>query len=130
MLGVRIFLGLSALVWLPYGILCFAAPEFLNGAAGVSAASATGSTELRAMYGGLEAAIGVLVLLGAMRDSLARPALVVLAFLCGGLALGRLGGVWIDGAISAYTASALALEIASALLAVHFLTRAPAAPSV
>ena len=57
-MGKRIFLLVSTLVWLPYGIYCFFAPGFLAGAAGVAALSPTGRTELRAMYGGLQAGIG------------------------------------------------------------------------
>ena len=52
----RIFLGLSALLWLAFGIGYFFVPGYLAGEdyAGVVAATATGKTELRAMYGGLE----------------------------------------------------------------------------
>ena len=55
MLAVRIFLALSALIWLPYGVFCLIQPQFLAGAAGVAFTSPTGSTEIRAMYGGLSA---------------------------------------------------------------------------
>jgi hypothetical protein len=51
----RIFFALTALVWLPYGIFCFFQPGYLAQAAGVTATSATGTIELRAMYGGLQA---------------------------------------------------------------------------
>ncbi len=78
-MAIRVFLGLVALVWLPYGLLCFFQPGFLAGAAGVTSTSATGSTELRAMYGGLQVAIGVLALAGALRPPAAAPALRVLA---------------------------------------------------
>jgi hypothetical protein len=57
-MAARIFLGLSALIWLPYGLLCFFQPAGLAESAGVTFTNATGATELRAMYGGLQAAIG------------------------------------------------------------------------
>ena len=50
-MGAQIFLGVSALVWLPYGIFCLLQPSFLEGAAGVAASTATGTVELRAMPG-------------------------------------------------------------------------------
>jgi Domain of unknown function (DUF4345) len=110
--------------WLPYGIYCFFAPSFLAGAAGVALLSPTGSTELRAMYGGLQAALGVLTLSGAMREAMTRPALIAVAFLCSGLGSTRLLGVLLDGSISSYTISGLAFEFLSAALAVRFLRRA------
>ena len=48
--------------------------------------SPTGSTELRAMYGGLQIALGAFAALAALRSSLARPALLAIAFLTAGLA--------------------------------------------
>jgi hypothetical protein len=125
-MAARVFLAFSALVWLPYGLWCFFDPGFLAGAAGVASQSATGSTELRAMYGGLQAGLGALALCAVLRPGLARTALTALAFLCSGLALARLGGVALDGAPSAYTLWGLGFEIASAGLAAFFLTR-PAA---
>ena len=125
MLGIRIFLGVSALVWLPYGVFCFIQPSFLNEAAGIAAASTTASTELRAMYGGLQTAIGCFALLALLRPALARSALLMLAFLCSGLALGRLGGVLLDGGVSEYTVFGLVFEIVSSLVALFFVSRVP-----
>jgi hypothetical protein len=116
-MATRIFLALSALVWLPYGLYCFAAPQALAGSAGVAFQSPTGSTELRAMYGGLQAAIGALALLGALRPTHRRPALVALAFLTVGLGAARLSGLALDGGLSAYTGIALAFEWGSAAAA-------------
>jgi hypothetical protein len=122
-MAARIFLALSALVWLPYGLWCFAAPGFLAGAAGVSFLTPTGSTELRAMYGGLQAALGALALLGALRAPLRRPALIALGFLASGLGLARLLGALLDGDVSAYTAMGLGFEWTTAALAMILLAR-------
>jgi hypothetical protein len=123
-MATRIFLGLSALVWLPYGLYCFAAPASLADAAGVAFQSPTGSTELRAMYGGLQAAIGLLAGLGALRPTWQRPALVALGFLTAGLGAARLAGLTLDGGFSSYTAMALAFEGVSAAAAFLLLARA------
>jgi len=119
--GTRIFLGFSTLVWLPYGLYCLARPDYLHEAAGVAIASTTGRIELRAMYGGLQAAIGLLALGGIVGASLTRPALTTLAFLCAGLASTRTLGALLDGELSSYTAMALALEWGSTVTAVWLL---------
>ena len=59
---LRVFLGISVLIWFPYGLFCFLQPSFLGQVAGVVAHSTTATTELRAMYGGLQAGIGLLCL--------------------------------------------------------------------
>jgi len=123
----RIFLGLSAMVWLPYGIYCLLEPGSLDAAAGVAFRSPTGSTELRAMYGGLQAAIGTLAALAVVRGALVRTALLMIGFLTAGLASARLFGTALDGGFSSYTASALAFEIPSALIAWWLLRRRAAA---
>ena len=119
-MAIRIFLGINAIIWLPYGIFCLLQPGFLVEAAGVTATSTTGTIELRAMYGGVQAAIGVLCSLAALRDELQRPALVGIAFVTGGLFLGRVAGVVVESEISSYTGMALGLEISLASLATWF----------
>lgn len=117
MSGTRVFLGISILIWLPYGVYCFFVPGSLAQAAGVAFTSGTGSTELRAMYGGLQAAIGVLALAGFSREGFATSALLAIGFLTAGLCSTRLLGVAFDGDFSAYTGGALAFEALSALFA-------------
>lgn len=120
-MGRKLFLGLSALVWFPYGLYCFFAPTALAEVAGVTSTSATGQTELRAMYGGLQAALGVLAFAGMQRASLFRPALVTLATVTAGLGSARLLGALTDGAWSAYTLMGLVFEIGSLLWAASLL---------
>lgn len=129
-LALQIFLVLSALIWLPYGIYCFFVPESLAGSAGLGAMTATGTTELRAMYGGLQAAIGVMAAIAVFRESLRRPALVSLAFLTLGLGAGRLLGLALDGEVTSYTGGAVVFEFASAAAAIWFHSREVAAPSI
>lgn len=126
-MAARLFLGISALVWLPYGLFCLVQPSFLEAAAGVVATSATGTVELRAMYGGLQAGIGALCVAGCAARAWRGHALVALAFLTAGLGLARLAGVAAGGGLSAYTAAALVLELASAGLALALYRRFAAA---
>jgi len=110
MLATRIFLALCAVLWLPYGLMCLANPGSLADAAGVVATSATGTVELRAMYGGLQAAVGALALAGALRPPLAPHALLALGALSAGLGVSRLASATLAGAFESYTLSALGLE--------------------
>jgi hypothetical protein len=119
----RIFLALSALLWLPYALYCFAAPASLAEAAGVAYQTPTGSTELRAMYGGLQAALGVLAALGALRPGWRLPALGAVGFSAAGLGMARLAGLALDGGFSSYTGMALAFEAVSAAAAFLLLAR-------
>jgi hypothetical protein len=121
MTPTRVFLLLSALVWLPYGLYCLADPGSLAATAGIVAQSATATTELRAMYGGLQAALGVLALIGAFAGGLRRPALLTIAFLTAGLGSTRLLGVVVDGGLSGYTAAGVTFEVLSASLATWLL---------
>jgi Domain of unknown function (DUF4345) len=114
---------LSAIVWLPYGIYCFLQPGSLAEAAGVVATTPTATTELRAMYGGLQIAIGALACAALARPRLAAGVLLTLVFLTGGLASTRLLGVVMDGSWSGYTAGRLGFEVASAALALFALSR-------
>jgi hypothetical protein len=122
-MATRVFLALSALLWLPYGVFCFLRPTYLAEAAGVTAASATATVELRAMYGGLQAVVGLLAALGLVRPTLRRPALLTLAFLCAGLGLARFLGAVLAGELSAYTGAGLAFELTSATVAAWCLSR-------
>ena len=121
----RIFLIVNVLLWLPYGLYCLVAPGFLAEAAGVAATTPTGATELRAMYGGLQAAIGLLALAAVLRRDLERTALTALAFLALGLFTGRLFGAFNDGGLSGYTIGALVLESTLTVLSVRFLRQPP-----
>jgi len=128
-MAARIFLALSALVWLPYGVWCFIDPAQLAGSAGVAFQSATGSTELRAMYGGLQAGLGSLALAGVLRLAFERPALLALLFVTAGLASARLAGVALDGSPSSYTLAGLGFEIATVAFSGWLLARAPFEPA-
>ena len=119
----RIFLVLSALLWLPYGIYCFFVPGSLADAAGVIATTPTGTTELRAMYGGLQAAIGLFALAGAVRGSLTRPALLAVFALTAGLGSTRLLGLMLDRGFTSYTGMGLFFEWTSALVSRWLLRR-------
>src|SRR5262245_17798857 len=127
-MAARIFFALTAIVWLPYGIYCFFHPGYLAEAAGVAASTATGTVELRAMYGGLQAGVGAPAPAAALRPRLVASALLSSSFLFAGLATTRLVAAISAGDLSSYTVFALGLEWGSTALAVGLL-RAQSAPA-
>lgn len=128
-MGMKIFFGFSVLVWLPYGVYCVFVPESLAEVAGVAASTSTGTTELRAMYGGLQAALGMLSAFALFRTTAAPAAATALCFVAAGLFLGRLIGFALDGSGSGYTFGALAFESTYALIAGWVARSATATPA-
>lgn len=120
--AASIFLGFSCFVWLSYGTFLLFQPGYLAEAAGVVATTETGTLELRAMYGGLQAAIGLLCGLGCLSASWRGHALVSVAFLTAGLGVSRLVGGLVAGEFSTYTIGGLGFEFFSASCAI-FLVR-------
>jgi hypothetical protein len=123
MTATKIYLVLSTLLWLPYGIYCLIVPEYLNEAAGIIAATPTGVTEIRAMYGGLQASIGIMCAAALVRTEMARSAMLAVAFLVSGLFLARSAGFFIDSSASEYTNGVLVFEGAYALITIFLLRR-------
>ncbi|MEZ7981490.1 MAG: DUF4345 family protein [Myxococcota bacterium] len=123
MTTTKIYLAISVLIWLPYGLYCAFAPEYLESAAGVMATTPTGTTEIRAMYGGLQASIGMMCAAALVRADLARSAVLALAFLTSGLFLVRVAGFLIDGSASEYTNGVLVFEGSYALISIMLFRR-------
>jgi hypothetical protein len=125
MKAARIYLMIQVSIWTPYGIYCALNPGSLEAAAGLAANSAAGTTELRAMYGGLQASIGLLCLNAVRRPEWTMGVLLAVCFLSGGLALARGFGLAVDGGASGYTLGALGFEILNTLAAIWLLRSQP-----
>ena len=122
---MQIFLMLEAVGWFGYGLLCLLYPSMLASVSGVNSMTTTGLVELSAMYGGLEAAIGIIAFLGWHETQKTRWALWSLVLLCGGMGGGRLLAVLFHMHLSFYTAGALLFELGSATVAWILLSRLP-----
>lgn len=119
----RAFLIIAGLMWFAYGLYMYFVPQALAATAGVGALNSTGTIELRAMYGGLEAAVGALALWAAFAPGLRRAGLAALAFTCTGLGATRLLSALLAGEFSTYTKQGLCLEIPLSVLSIWLLAR-------
>lgn len=110
------YLTFSVFVWVPYGLFCWFNPHFLGqpDIAGLVATTPTAVTEVRAMYGGLQVAIGLIAAAGILRADFKGSALLVLGSLTLSLFSARIFGVATDGGMSGYTIGALIFELFSA----------------
>jgi hypothetical protein len=117
----RGFLVLCAVVWLPYGAVCFFDSSVLVDSAGVMANSATGASEIRAMYGGLQGAVGALAAIALFRPTLVQSFLVTLLTLSVGLLSARVAGYFLDGGYTGYTGIAIGFETVLLSSSLYFL---------
>lgn len=123
---VRVFLFYLAVIWIPYGLYCLFFPEILSAFAGVEATSVTALTELRAMYGGLQTAIGLSALLGFFRVVYVDKVLFAQLVVVLGLAASRLLAALMAGDWSGYTIGALVFEWSTVAFCVMAMRSQPA----
>jgi len=97
-----VFFAWGALVWIPWGIICLVEPQAWSGSVIPGMAvfelhEATARIEVRAMYGGLQIAIGLIALTALLRPKHRDSALLFWLFIISGLALSRLYGMVVEG---------------------------------
>jgi hypothetical protein len=119
----RITLWLGGLGFLGFGIAFLVAPLDTLAAAGIRLEGDLAATELRAFYGGLEVALGSLLLAADLRG--ARRHGLILCLACyGGIGAARALGILISGSATSFLWFALATEVTLAALAALALRRA------
>lgn len=113
----RVVVWISGLCLLGFGLAFLWAPLPTMAAAGLSLEGALAETELRAFYGGLEVALGILVCACAVRANRLRDGLVLSLAIYGGIGLARLAGMALSGADTTFLRFALATELGLAIAA-------------
>jgi hypothetical protein len=93
----KLAIGMTAAAFLGFGTISMFKPEVLR-KVGVRATNATGRTELRAMYGGMELGFGVFFAMAARRPDWRRPALTAIACAVGALGVTRIATSIAEGA--------------------------------
>lgn len=101
-----------------FGLAFLFAPLATMAMAGIPLQGPLAATELMAFYGGLELALGALLLACVLRPARRRDGLLLMASAYGGIGLARLAGMVAHGADSGFLRAALGLELGLALLAV------------
>lgn len=105
-----VFFLFNGLLWLLWGAICLWKPEAWSGAVipGMEVFNldhATARTEVRAMYGGLQIAIGLLALIAAFKPRHRDTTLLFYVLALSGLALSRLAGLVIEGSTEIFVFS-------------------------
>ena len=114
----RTLLGISALVFIGYGLVSLASPAIPSGFAGLKMSNGDAFAEVGAMYGGLQTGIGIFCLLAFLKSDFYSAGLVLLILGIGTLAMARLISCLLaTDPVSTYTYSALAYEFTTAILA-------------
>ncbi|MCB9764757.1 MAG: DUF4345 family protein [Alphaproteobacteria bacterium] len=111
MTAARVYLILSAGVYLVLAAFFLLSPEEWAVKASLVADTPAGRAEIRAMYGGLELGIGAWLLVCAARERLVEVGLLTVAFTLGGLGTGRTLGLLGDPAGFSAHAPFLASEV-------------------
>jgi hypothetical protein len=126
----RLLLWLNALVFVVYGIGFVLAPEplaiFVTGSA---PDSTSGLIDMRATYGGLCLAVGLVFALLARDEATVRTGLIAVAIVMGGMAGTRTLGFVLDGDPNTLMVLYLATEILVVVLALWALLALPADPA-
>ena len=92
----RIALITAAAGFAGFGAACLIRPKSMLERVDVRSKSARGTTELRAMYGGLELGLGAFFAIAAAKPQWRRPALLAQTLGMGAVAASRLGGILRD----------------------------------
>ena len=107
----RGILLLEAFVFIWIGLFFVVAPGTMLGYVEVEARTAVARTDIRAVYGGLDLGIGVLLLVGATQPAFLVYGLWTGSVVFGSLVVTRLLGLILDGSQAAITYYLLAFEI-------------------
>lgn len=98
----KIFLAFNSLFWLPWGFICLVWPrawagDVIEGMNVFDLTDAVARTEVRAMYGGLQMALGVFALIGVCSKKHRESVLLFFTIALTGLAACRFGGMVAEG---------------------------------
>jgi hypothetical protein len=125
-LFVRWVLGILAVVFLLLGVACIFVPRMMIGAMDIQAEPGKALADIRAVYGGLDLAIGILLAVCFVRKEWA-TGLAIGTLVCTCIFGGRLVGIIWDPAQDILTFGLFASEVLGAVLAAvaWFLARQP-----
>ena len=119
------YLIFTTLVWLPWGLQCIFNTVNIANVIGVTGVHATGNTDIRVMYGGVQFAVGLMAALALYDGRHFEKVLWCLAFLGSCMALSRFYGLMIDDSGTLYTWGVLGYEAFAGFSAIYWLRVLP-----
>lgn len=122
----KILVRLTAAVFVVTGMGFVIAPESLSGlVTGGGPATLSGLIDMRATYGGVQLAMGLLLWMLASNPLWLKPGLIGVLITMLGMASGRAYGIVVDGSPNTMMWCFLALEVVVALIAAWSLHKQP-----
>jgi hypothetical protein len=118
-----LLLSIFAIAFLALGAHFLVVPTVLTLETEIALPTAVAVQEVRGVYGGFFLGTGLYLLLCARRQGWLHQGLAALASIMGGLVLGRVTGLVLDGPANALLYFLLGSEIAGLLLSLHLLRR-------
>ena len=124
MLLGKTLLGVSAFVFMGYGLVSLVSPAIPAGFAGLVISNGDAFAEIGAMYGGLQTGLGLFCALALVKPEFYRSGLILLLIAIGSLALARLVSVLITtDPVTSYSYGALGYASTTAALALAALVK-------
>ena len=112
------YLLLQGIVFFGLGVWFLIEPTTMASAIGLIPESPAGFTELRAVYGGLEIALGIFLVVTGCRANWSEIGLWLLLSCYGGITTGRIIGILLDQPDDIFTLELLSFEAGSLLIAI------------
>ncbi|MEO1935007.1 MAG: DUF4345 family protein, partial [Myxococcales bacterium] len=104
------YLIFNVAVWLPWGLICIFDLATIQNIIGVTSVNASGSTDVRVMYGGVQTAMGLMAARALYDQRHFETFLHALAIMGCTMALSRTIGLILDGSSTFYTWAVLLYE--------------------
>jgi len=123
----RFVLIANAFVFAGAGTAFLLFPDAMAARVGIELRRVSGPSDVRAVFGGLEVAIALLLALAAARDARLRAGLLASASLFGGLCAGRVTSLLLDGIPEAISWVLFGAELAGLVLSLVALRSLPEA---
>ena len=115
------YLIFNVAVWLPWGLICIFDLATIQNIIGVTSVTASGSTDVRVMYGGVQTAMGLMAARALYAQRHFETFLHALAIMGCTMALSRTIGLIIDGSSTFYTWGVLLYEASAGISAIVWL---------
>ncbi len=118
------FILINAVIFLLYGLGFLFFPEILSQfVTDAIPTSTSGLIDMRATYGGMSIAFAILLWYMQQNRHTIKPAIIAINLMVGGMALGRIAGIIIDGSANNMMYIYLFLEIVVVMLGLRLLSK-------